>query len=200
VKAKPHKKSNTPVIVAAVIGSAAAIFAVIGIAAFVQRRRRRRWNRPRSILSTSSDSLDDGTGTRAIVTPFNPSPSEATQDSGIWAEQQPLVSENAGAEMVALHGLSSTPPISLPRSRPVAPNPAGVSSKEIARLRAEALSSQASHNRSTSNVSQSASSGAASSYDPQRLHSEVESLRREMERLRTEVVVEAPPSYTEGDR
>jgi hypothetical protein len=119
-------------------------------------------------------------------------------------EQQPLVSEEAGAEMVALHGLSP----SVPRSGPVAPLIAGLSSKEVARLRAEALSPQASHNRSTSNgqITPSSSagtepSGAASSYDPQRLHSEVESLRREMERLRTEgLVVEAPPSYTEGDR
>ena len=37
--------------------------------------------------------------------------------------------------------------------------------------------------------------------DTQRLHSEVESLRREMERLRAQgLIIEAPPSYTDGDR
>jgi hypothetical protein len=139
-----------------------------------------------------------------MVTPFNSNPSEATQDSGAVAEQQPLVSENAGAEMIALHGPSTL----VPRSRPVAPIPAGLSSKEIARLRAETLRSQAPQNLLTSNLPPSTSSSTtvsepsgAASYDPQRLHSEVESLRREMEQLRTErLVVEAPPSYTEGDR
>ena len=43
-------------------------------------------------------------------------------------------------------------------------------------------------------------SGATSSYDPLRLQSEVESLRREMEVLRTAgMATGAPPSYTEGD-
>jgi hypothetical protein len=119
-------------------------------------------------------------------------------------QQQPLVSEEAGAGMVTLQGLST----SIPRSRPVVPFPPGLSSKEVARLRAEALSSQAPHNLLTSNLPPSTSTSSAgsepsgaSSYDPQRLHSEVESLRREMERFRTEgLVVEAPPSYTEGDR
>ena len=114
--------------------------------------------------------------------------------------------------MVALHHLSPTPPAVLPRSRPVVPIPPGLTSKEIAQLRAEALGSQQSDNRSTSNGSRTASSpitvtdsssGAGSSY--RRLHTEVESLvRQEMQRLRTEGLVleapsEAPPSYSEGD-
>jgi hypothetical protein len=200
---------NTPAIVGGIIGGAAAVCAVIGIAVFVQRRRRR--VRPRSILS---DSMEDGS--RMMATPFNAIPSDATLDSGSWTEQQPLVPEDRDADMVALHRLSSSPPTALARLRPVAPIPPGLSSKEIARIRAEALSSQHSHNNSTSNVSQTLSqsqstsppdsstdsSGAtSSSYDPRRLHSEVESLRREMQRLRTEgLVPEAPPSYTEGSR
>ena len=143
-----------------------------------------------------------------MVTPYNTVPSQAIQDSRTWAEQQPLVSEDPGAEMVAPHDLSSTPPTVLPRSRLVAPFPVGLSDKEIVRLRAEALNSQHSYNNSTSNTSLTASSanaapessGATSSYDPRRLHTEVESLRREVELLRAEGVVPgAPPSYTEGD-
>ena len=175
---------------------------MIGIVVFVRRRRRR--PRPRSILSDSS-----GDVSQVITTPFNPIPSEATLDSGSRVAQQPLLPGDHEAEMVALHGLSSTLPAVVPRSQPVAPVPVGLSGKELARLRAEALSSEQSQNPSTSNLSQSTSSpnavnessGATSSYDPRRLQSEVDSLRREMERLRTEglVVTGAPPSYTEGD-
>ena len=158
-------------------------------------------------MSFSTDSVDGGP--LENVTPFDPNSFEATQDSGISTDQRPLGTEDP--EMVALHHLSPTPPVVLPRSRPVAPIPPGLTGKEIARLRAEALSSQQSDNRSTSNVSQStsspntvtdSSSGATSSYNTRRLHTEVESLvRQEMERLRTEgLVLEAPPSYTEGDR
>lgn len=150
-----------------------------------------------------------------IVTPFDPNSSEVTQDSGIRAEQQPLVIGEPEAEMVALQRLSSSPasPLAiLPLSPPVAPIPVGLSAKELARLRTEALSfPQSPHpgvSTSTSNASQSLSSPnvtpepgeAISPYDTRRLHSEVESLRREMERLRAEgLVIAAPPSYTEGD-
>lgn len=161
------------------------------------------------MLSYSTDSLD--VGPLANVTPFDPDSFVATQDSVISTDQQSLGIEDPEAEMVALHILSSTPPAALPRSRPVVPIPTGLTDKEIARLRAEALSSQQSHNRSTSNVSRSTSSpntvtgssnGATSSYNTRRLHTEVESLvRQEMQRLRTQgLVLEAPPSYTEGGR
>jgi hypothetical protein len=174
---------------------------VIAVVAFVQLRRRRARSRPKSFSS--------GSGPLANVTPFDPNSFETTQDSGISTDLGPLGNEDPEAEMVALQPLSSIPPSVPPRLPPVAPIPPGLTGKEIARLRAEALISQQSHNRSTSNVSRSASnpntvtessSGATSSY--RRLHTEVESLvRQEMARLRTEgLVLEAPPSYTEGDR
>jgi hypothetical protein len=182
---------------------------VIGIVVFVQRRRKRA--RRRRIFSFSTDFVDAGPLTN--VTPFDPNSFEATQDSGDSTDQRSFVTEDPDAEMVALQllSLSSTPPAVLPRSRTVAPIPVGLTSKEIARLRAEALSSQQSHNHSTSNLSRSTSSpnpvtetssGATSSHNNRRLHTEVESLvRREMERLRTQgLVLEAPPSYTEGGR
>ncbi len=198
-----HRKRNTGAIVGGIICGAGAILAVIGVVAFVQRRR------PRSILSFSTHFA--GAGPLPKVTPFDPYPFETAQASGISTDQQPFVVEDPEAEMIPLHYLSSSPPAVLPRSRPVVPIPAGLSSKEIARLRAEALNSQESHDRSTSDSSRStsspnmvtgSSSGAISSYNPQRLHTEVESLvRQEMERLRTEgLMLEAPPSYTEGGR
>lgn len=156
-----------------------------------------------------------------MVTPFDPnsySSEEITQASrnSSRREHQPLITaEDPEGEMVALHRLSSgpTPAAAHLRSRPAAPIPAGLSGKEVARLRAEALaggSPQLSHADSSPNLlnfgSTSSSSAnvvtelgeGSSSFDTQRLHSEVESLRREMERLRAEgVIIEAPPSYTE---
>jgi len=152
-----------------------------------------------------------------IVTPFDPYFPLATQDSGITTVQQPLVTQEPGAETVALRRPSSLPPIPLPISRPVTPVPVGLTGKELARWRAEALTSQQPDNPrlggSTSNVprltvtsSQTAiadnaeTGGAASPYDTRRLHSEFESLRREVDRLRAEgVVITAPPSYTGGN-
>ncbi len=160
-----------------------------------------------------------------VVSPFYLNTFDANQDSGISAEQQPIGIGDPVAEMVAFpsHRPSSTPPTVFPHPGPVVPAPVGLSGKEIARLRAQTLGSQQSQaqTRSTLDVSQpetrsSANLNAAtepgeasSSDDTRRLHSEVESLRREMERLRdmerlrTEgLVTEAgPPSYsTEGHR
>ena len=156
---------------------------MIGIVVFVHRRRRQGKPRPISGLSDSTEDVS-----QMIMTPFLPIPSGETLDRGTWTRQ-------------------------LPPSQAAAPVPTGLSGKEIARLRAEALSSQTLPDPSALNVSQSTSSsnavnepgGTTSTYDPQRLHTEVESLvRREMERLRAEVLVTeapsgAPPSYAEGD-
>jgi hypothetical protein len=200
-----HRKRDIGAIVGGVIGGVAAVFAVISITTFVQRRRRRA--RPRSILTFSTDFRE--AGPELIVTPFDPYSYEAAQDSRILAEQQPLVPEEPEAEMVALHRLSSTPPTAFPLPQPETPVPVGLTDKELARLRAEGLNSQQSRDLgvSSSNVLESTSSPNAipesreAPYDPRRLHSEVESLvRREMERLHAEGLVNAaPPSYREGD-
>jgi hypothetical protein len=202
----PKKQNrNMGAIVAGIIGGVAAIFAVIGIATFVQRRRRWRRSRPGSVLST--DSMD--ARPQMIVTPFDPNSSfDTNQDSGTSAEQQPLVIGDPEAEMVSPHRLSSSPPAVFPLLRPVAPVPIGWSDKEIARLRAEGLSSPQPHNFRTSALKMSRSASplnavtgsGESPYDTQRLHTEFESLRREVERLRAEgLVVAAPPSYASGD-
>ena len=113
------------------------------------------------------------------------------------------------ADVVALHRLSSTslPAIALPQSGSRVPVES--SDKEIVRLSAEG-NTQHSRNLgvSSSNVLQPTSAPdpvpeiREAPYDPQRLHSEVESLvRREMERLHAEgLVVEAPPpSYATSE-
>jgi hypothetical protein len=117
--------------------------------------------------------------------------------------------------MVALRRLSQncSPPTVHARSRPVEPVPAGLSKKEVARLRAEALargSHRRSRNGSSPNVSRSESTSSLANAvtepgeanppidDTRRLQSEVEFLRWEMERLRAEgMIIEAPPGYTE---
>ena len=140
------------------------------------------------------------------MTPFDPYSYEAL---AVHGSQQPSVTEEPDAEMIALHRLSSKPPLPLPLLQPETPVPVGLSDKEIARLRAEGFNSRESRNLEVSspNVSQSTPSpdpvteSRELPYDPRRLHSEVESLvRREMERLHAEaLVITAPPSYTEGN-
>jgi hypothetical protein len=199
----------------ATIGGVAAaaftVFAVIviGIVTFIQHRRKQRRSRPSSILSPSNVYWDAGSQT--ILTPFNPDSLEPTQGLGILVEQQPLVSENTETEMVTPHHLSSLSPSHLPLSRPGTPVFVGLSGKEIMHLHAENLRSQQSHNHSTSNETRARfspnvdteSGGATSPYDTRRLHSDVESLRREIGRLqeierhRAEgLITSAPPSYT----
>ena len=214
-----HKKRNIAAIAGGVIGGAVAIFALIGTSLFAQRRWGRKRARPRSILSFSTDSIE--TDPHVIVTdPNSYSSEEIAQGSrnSTLAEQRPLMAtEGPEGELVVLRRLSqsATPPTVHARTRSVAPVPAGLSRKEMARLRAEALASgspRQPHNGSSPNVSHSESrsspengvteSGEVTSpLEAQRLQSEVESLRWEMERLRAEgLITDAPPSYTEGDR
>jgi hypothetical protein len=179
------RNKNVGAIVGGIIGGVAAIFAVIGIISFVQRQRRRKPkpNRPEPIVSFPTYSIQ----ANPRITATHPNFPEATQDSGITTKQQPI-------------------------SPPVAPVPVGLSDKELARLRRAPLTSQQADNSrgSASNAPQltlsptvvqaAETGGAALPSDTRRLHSEVESLRREMERLRAEgLVIAAPPSYTEGD-
>ena len=165
-------------------------------------------------MSSPTDSRETGPHASAIATPSGPnlnSP-EGTWDARVPPEQQPLVYENLDTEMVARRRLaSSSPRAILPPPQPVVPVPVGLSDKEIARLRAQTLGSQQSQTRSTSSVSQPETTSSAnaatesgeapSPYDTRRLHSEVESLRREIERLRADRLVdEAPPTYySEGN-
>ena len=177
---------------------------MIGIGVFVRRRRRWRRRKPRSIFSDYSVDA----GPQLIVTPFDPNYSfdqafDTNQDSGIPAEQQPLVIGDPEGEIVSPHRLSSSPP-AIPL-RQLAPAPVGWSDKEIARLRAENRSSPQPRNFGASGLTRTQPTSppnavtgpGESSYDTRRLHTEFESLRREVEQLRAEGF--APPSYSGGD-
>jgi len=201
----PKKQNkNTGAIAGGTIVGVAAIISVIGIVAFVQRRRRRRQYKRESILS--GDSVD--AGPQMIVSPWDPNSLDANRNPGISAERQPLVIGEPETAMVALHHLSSSPPPELPLLQQVAPIPVGLSDKEIARLRAETLSSPQPRNLvSALNVSQSTSHQNAvtesgeSTLDTRRLRPEFEPLRREVGPLpEKRSAVGAPPSYAEGDR
>jgi hypothetical protein len=171
---------------------------------------------PRAIVTPSDPSMNSPEGTRDAGIPPEQQPlvdeNPVTETvashsrSSSSSSHRPSLSSSS-----SLHFLSSfLPGAVLPLPQPAEPVPVGLSDKEIARLRARTLGFQQSQTRSnvsqheiTSSPNPAAEHGhgeASSSYDTRRLQSEVESLRREMERLRAEVVTEAPPSYTEGDR
>ena len=151
-----------------------------------------------------------GVGPPGTITPFISGPLDATSHgSGSKAERQGLLytHPDAGSALDS-YSLSntSTPALVLPLPQPVAPVPTGLSPKELARLRAEALSSQNTLSPQSPDTLQSSSpqtgvteqSGAIQSLEAQRLRSEVDFLRREMQQLLTERH-ELPPSYTSGD-
>ena len=136
------RKRKIGTIIGVVIGCVSAVFSVIAITTFVRRRRRR--DRPRSIVTLSTDFRE--AGPELTVTPFDLYGYEAFQDSRMLAEQQPLVTEGPEAEMLAFHRQSSTPLVAIPLPQPGAPVPVGLSDKEIARLRAEGNNSHQSRN------------------------------------------------------
>lgn len=188
-----HRKGNRNVgpIVISVISGVVAFFAAT---TFV--RHRRRSGGPGSI------SISDSGSYRSY---------EAAQAPRIFVQQQQLVTEESGEEMIPLHHLPSASPIPFPLPPPGTPALAGLSGKEIARLRVEGLNSQQSPDRdlgaSSSDVLQSTSPPDAVTesrevpYDHQRLHSEIENLvRQQVERLHIEgLVIESPPSYVTGE-
>ncbi|KAI0299461.1 hypothetical protein B0F90DRAFT_1818200 [Multifurca ochricompacta] len=178
------KASHTGAVVGGILGGIGALFLVTGAIAFVWRRRRR--NMSKSVRSSFS----------SVVT-------EAAE-CNVWTERQSGPFQEATTFQV---GNTNDPsPTSLPLHPTLPSVPIGLSGKELARLRTEALRSQRTHSRSASNTPQpthprlSRQRGAWGRHRPKtrRLQSEVESLRREMQRLREERH-EAPPSYMEDE-
>ncbi|KAI0290746.1 hypothetical protein B0F90DRAFT_1652294 [Multifurca ochricompacta] len=196
------KASHTGAVVGGILGGIGALFLVTGAIAFVWRRRRR--NMSKSVRSSFSSVVTEA-GQQMAVTPFNPSLPEATQLNAMsWTERQSGPFQEATTFQV---GNTNDPsPTSLPLHPTLPSVPIGLSGKELARLRTEALRSQRTHSRSASNTPQPNSSPTVttegsvgtSSSETRRLQSEVESLRREMQRLREERH-EAPPSYMEDE-
>jgi hypothetical protein len=192
--------SHTAQIAGAVTGGVAAVLVLIGVVVLVVRRRRGLSRRKSGRLSFSSSFIE--AGPPATVTPFTPTVLEIThQASDSLMEQHELLSEHPnGSTASDAPTLSSMPAPVLPHSRSVTPVLTSLSSKELARLRTEALTQPPSDpsQPSSSPTVVSERTGATSSSQTRRLQSEVESLRREMRQLRTERF-EPPPSYTLGD-
>jgi hypothetical protein len=203
VRLGPPKKRHSGAIAGAAVAGVAAVLIVIGVAAFVRRQRRLR--RRKSVASAFSGAFLES-DPASNVTPFDAIPLGSTyQESGSWSERQELLPGPPEAEIPPdSYNLANAPSSVFPRPRPVDPVPAGLSDKELARLRAEAQWTHT-HSESSLNGPQPRSSpaianqprGATSGLDARRLESEVESLRREMQELRAERL-EAPPSYTDG--
>jgi hypothetical protein len=177
------------------VATLGALFSVIGVVTFVRRRRRRSIRN--SIGASSSTSLI-GIEPQVTVTPFYMAPPETMErDPESWMTGPQSQSMSLGSYDDAGASGSSSAPAPLPLSVP--PMVPGLSSKELARLRAEALarSSNQSHSESSGSGSVTAPTrqrSMASQADARGLRSEVENLRREMDRLREERL-EAPPSY-----
>ena len=182
--------SHTGAIAGGIAGGVAALILVVGTIAFVRRRRRQDDFR-KSAGSSFSGTVIEG---QMTVTPFNPTLTDA-------------VTLQAGSQIwTASDGPSSTSEPLLPPARSATPIPVGLNSKELARLRSAAMFSLPTHAPSSSSGSQptypppiSATEGSTVTPIPetQRLQTEVESLRREMQELRAERF-EAPPSYGDG--
>ena len=190
--------SHAGVIAGATVATLGALFSVIGVVTFVRRRQRRKMHN--SIGASSSTSLI-GVAPQATVTPFYMAPPETMQrDPESWMTGPQPQSVSLGAYNDAGASGSSSTPLPLPPSiPPMVPPHAGLSSKELARLRSEALARSSNHTHSESSGSRSVTPptrdrSIASQSDARRLQSEVENLRREMDLLREERL-EAPPSY-----
>ncbi|KAI9513395.1 hypothetical protein F5148DRAFT_1278777 [Russula earlei] len=194
----PSAGSDSGKVVGAVVGGVAVALSLIVIYLVVRRRRRQKGGR-------ESDSLETESVTPTMVTPFQPIPFAITHRASESSMVSRPLDADAVAERQAVYSTSSSV---LPFSPPEAPIPVGLSSKDLARLRAEASRSQQTltHSQSleyqpppssTVVTEQGGPGGPTSSSETRRLQTEVESLRREMQELRTERF-EPPPSYTSG--
>ncbi len=131
------------------------------------------------------------------VTPFNSMGPTLTGAAQLHAGSQ------TGQQQWLVYGPSSSEGSPLPSPRVLSESvPVGMSSKELAQLRSRSQPTDG-HllNPSPTITTDRGAATSSSRAEDQRLHwqSEVESLRREMQQLRTERF-EAPPSYASEDR
>ncbi|KAH8997909.1 hypothetical protein EDB92DRAFT_1792338 [Lactarius akahatsu] len=193
----PKSKSHTGAIAGGAIGGVVALLA-IGAAVLVGRRRSRR---PKSIGSSFETDVVRP-DLPMIVTPFDPTLVGATEpETGSSTNWQQRSTEPVEPEIVPLaHAPNpSDSPVPSPR---VVPVPAGLSSKELARLRRDISHAQPADTLPSgpSLPAITEQAVASSSSEARRLQSEVEALRREMQQLRVDTVerFEAPPGYDGG--
>jgi hypothetical protein len=190
---KPQPKSHAGVIAGGTIGGVSAFLAIGAITLLVQRRRKRSYRRQSIASSFETNTIAPNWPT--TVTPFNQALiGVAGLETGSQMNSQRHLADPVRPEGIPL---ARAPPLNSPMSFPgVVSFPVGLSSKELARLRAENSRSQ-SNGPWLSGPTLAATtelSGATSSLEAQRLRSEVEYLRNEMQQLRVERP-EAPPDY-----
>ncbi|KAH9064487.1 hypothetical protein EDB87DRAFT_1680356 [Lactarius vividus] len=188
-------KSHTGAITGGAIGGVMASLA-IGAITLVWRRRRRRFKSIRAWLKGDVIEPD----LPMMATPFDPTLAGAAElESSFQTSWQQRWVGPVEPEIVPLVHASDSPM----SSPPVTPIPAGLSSKELARLRRD-ISRSRSADALPSAPSLPAITGqgvATSSSEARRLQSEVEALRREMQQFRVDTVgrFEAPPGYEDGN-
>ncbi|KAH9033416.1 hypothetical protein EDB85DRAFT_2145013 [Lactarius pseudohatsudake] len=195
--------SHTGAVAGGIIGGVAAVILAIGTIAFVWCRRRQ--HRLRKTVGPSFSNALMGAGADVAEAPFNPTLT-GTSPLDAGSQQQPR-SDPVGMPTVPLnHRPSSSGPL-LQSSPYTLPIPVGLSSKELARLRSRAVHVQLTPAESASSDSRpappptvTARQGEATPPPEDRaLQSEVEYLRREVQRLRAQEAraerFEAPPSY-----
>ncbi|KAH8987985.1 hypothetical protein EDB86DRAFT_2073744 [Lactarius hatsudake] len=195
--------SHTGAIAGGTIGGVAAVILVIGTITFVWRRGRQ--HRMRKTVGPSFSNALMGADAVVAEAPFNPTLT-GTSPLDAGSQQQPP-SNPVGVPTVPLNPRpsSSGPPLqSSPYTLPI---PVGLSSKELARLRSRAAHVQLTPAESASSDSQLApppivttrQGEATPPPEDRALQSEVEYLRREVQRLRVQEAraerFEAPPSY-----
>ncbi|KAF8273676.1 hypothetical protein EI94DRAFT_1167505 [Lactarius quietus] len=180
------KASQTGAIAGGVVGGVAALILVAGTIAFIRRRHRQ--GELRKSAGSSLTGKANGPNPQMTVTPFNTTlaaPLEAgTTSDGLFSTSEPTLLPSQGT----------------------VPVPVGLTGKELARLRSESVPmlSPPSHTQSSPSRSQPSYPPTISTTDrntvtptpdtTQRLQTEVETLRREMQQLRAERF-EPPPSY-----
>ncbi|KAI9440205.1 hypothetical protein BJY52DRAFT_524154 [Lactarius psammicola] len=188
-------KSHPGAVVGGVIGGVAVLFA-IGAIALVEWRRPKQSHRRASVRSLLRQSHRR---TSVTVTPYSPTESELT-------EAVPL---EAGPQTDWQQRLAHRPffPEDSPPSTRVVSIPVGLSSKELAQLRSNGLRSPSTDGRPSGpslagtidrGALGSAAAEATSSFEAQRLRSEVDFLMHEIQQLRAERS-DAPPTYVSGE-
>ena len=189
-------KSHTGAIAGGTIAAVTA-FLAIGAIAWVVRRRRR--FTPGSTGSSFTTVVTAPNWPRPMsVTPFNPSLIElAAPQTASQTNSQQRWTEPVENESISLaHDSSSSPSDSPVSGLRVVSVPAGLSSKELARIRNDSSRSQFRHQLPVGpTLAATTGSGTStSSSEARRLRTEVEYLRQQLHAERSE----PPPCYEDG--
>ncbi|KAI9449165.1 hypothetical protein BJY52DRAFT_271671 [Lactarius psammicola] len=201
--------SHTGAIAGATIGGVTSVILAIGAIVFVWRRRRHT-NTYQTVGPSFSNTLMR-TGTGVTVAPFNPIITDTSPpDAGSQIDRQQQRSNPIGTPTIPLNPGPSLPEPLLLSSQHAAPIPVGLSDKELALLRSRGTHNQLTPAGPPSGDPQptlppiitTEQGEATQPAEARALQSEVEYLRREVQRLHARQShidsFEAPPSYGEA--